>query len=98
MIPVLFKIGPLSIYSFGLMAALAFLSSLYLMERAFAQFKINKGYAADIVLAAALGGILGAKINHLLEHPPETVIEIFSRLFSGSGLTWFGGFIGGALG
>ncbi|NUQ23472.1 MAG: prolipoprotein diacylglyceryl transferase [Saprospiraceae bacterium] len=52
----------------------------------------------DITLIAALSGVVGAKIFSILEDPPATMIELWKSLFSGSGLTIYGGLIGGFFG
>jgi phosphatidylglycerol:prolipoprotein diacylglycerol transferase len=46
-------------------------------------------YAADITVAAVVGGIVGAKLWYW--------VLIGGSLFSRGGLVWYGGFLGGAL-
>ena len=62
------------------------------------EFK-RRGFVADVVVskivgAAAIGGILGAKIYAALLDGRITLTELFST----SGVVWYGGFIGGCLG
>jgi phosphatidylglycerol:prolipoprotein diacylglycerol transferase len=45
-----------------------------------------------------IGGVLGAKIYVLLDHVHDLLAEPLQMIFSGSGLTWYGGLIGGAVG
>lgn len=52
---------------------------------------------SEITMAAALGGLIGAKIFHLLEYWSDFVADPAGMFFSGSGLTMYGGLIvGGA--
>jgi prolipoprotein diacylglyceryltransferase len=52
---------------------------------------------SEITMAAALGGLLGAKIFHLLEYWDDFIADPFGMFFSGSGLTMYGGLIVGAI-
>ncbi len=93
MYPKLLQIGPVSIWSFGVMAALGFIVTSLLLHKELERLKINGNLGTWITVAAILGGILGAKIWWALEH-----LEIFLRdplyvAFSGSGLVWYGGLI-----
>lgn len=48
-----------------------------------------------ITIAAAVGGIAGSKIHYLLLHLDEIGDDPLASAFSGAGLVWYGGFIGG---
>lgn len=50
---------------------------------------------SEITMAAAIGGLLGAKIFHLLEYWDDFTADPFGMFFSGSGLTMYGGLIVG---
>jgi prolipoprotein diacylglyceryltransferase len=50
----------------------------------------------EIVIRAALGGIIGAKLFHCLEYWDDFIHDPIGLLFSGSGLTFYGGLIMGA--
>ncbi len=52
---------------------------------------------SEITMAAALGGLLGAKIFHLLEYWNDFIADPAGMFFSGSGLTMYGGLIVGAI-
>ena len=69
MYPELFKIGPITIYSFGLMAALGFLTAGFLLEKELARVGRDKEQAGSIIIAALIGGIVGSKIYYLIENP-----------------------------
>jgi len=95
MYPTLLHIGPLTIYSFGLMVALAFLTANWLLNaelkrRAFPQ---AEQLGSSITLLALIGGIFGAKLFHLIENPSYFFEDPIGSLFSGEGLTFYGGLI-----
>ncbi|MBC8215106.1 MAG: prolipoprotein diacylglyceryl transferase [Candidatus Marinimicrobia bacterium] len=98
MIPVLFKIGPLSIYSFGFMLVVAFYSCYYLLTKEMKRLGYDEKLASDLVFAAAVGGILGSKIYYLLENLGRVIDDPIGMIFSGAGLVFLGGLIGGTLG
>lgn len=52
---------------------------------------------ANILLISAIAGLIGAKIFHQLENWDAFVANPIDSLFSGGGLTFYGGFICGAV-
>jgi len=97
MYPEILKIGPLTIYSYGLMAAIGFLLGGYLLERELARKGEKKDLAGTIIIAAIIGGIIGSKIYFLIENPSLVKEDFFGTVFSGAGLVWYGGLLGGLL-
>jgi len=97
MYPELFTIGPVTIYSFGLMAALGFLTAGFLLERELTRVGRDKEMAGSIIIAALIGGIVGSKIYYLIENPHLLSQDLWGSVFSGAGLVWYGGLIGGFL-
>jgi len=93
MIPVLFKIGPLPIYSYGLMLGLAFLTGSYVLARELRRKKMDANIASTITLLAVVFGIAGAKLLFLLEHWNSFISDPIGMAFSPGGLTWYGGFV-----
>jgi prolipoprotein diacylglyceryltransferase len=53
-------------------------------------------WVAEIFMRAAIGGIIGAKIFHLFEYWTDFIADPMGMLFSGAGLTFYGGLIVGA--
>jgi len=98
MIPVLFEIGPIKIYSFGFMLVVSFYSTYYLLQKDMKRLGYEVKIASDIVFAAAVGGILGSKIYYLIEHFGRVIDDPIGMIFSGSGLVFLGGLMGGTLG
>jgi len=97
MIPYLFKLGPLKVGSYGVMLGVAFLICYWLLKREFQENKVDKNVADGLIFGAILGGILGAKIYFLLEHPDDLWRDPVGMIFTGNGLTWYGGLIGGII-
>ena len=97
MYPELLKIGPVTLYSYGLMAALGFLLCGFLLERELQRVGKNKELAGSIIIAAIIGGIVGSKIYFLIQNPGLLQDDFVGTVFSGAGLVWYGGAIGGFL-
>ena len=97
MYPELFKIGPVTIYSYGLMAAIGFLLGGFLLEKQLQRVGRNKELAGSIIIAAIIGGIVGSKIYYLIQNPHLLSEDFLGSVFSGAGLIWYGGVIGGTL-
>jgi phosphatidylglycerol:prolipoprotein diacylglycerol transferase len=95
MLPVLFKIGPITIYSFGAMVALGFLTAYWISVAEFRRRGLPKpkDLASSLLLLAFVGGLVGAKLFHLLEHPEELRGDPLGALVSPTGLTFHGGFL-----
>ena len=89
--PTLLKIGDFEITTFGLMMFVAFLAAGYITTRQFRLYGLPEDDASTVLLAAAVGGILGAKIYYAI------LYKDLSAVFSRAGLVWYGGLIGGAL-
>jgi phosphatidylglycerol:prolipoprotein diacylglycerol transferase len=91
MYPILFKIGPVPIYSFGLMMALGFMVASVVITKEL----VRKGYHRDlgntITLLAIVFGISGSKLLFLLENFGDFIRHPGMALSPG-GLTWYGGF------
>ncbi len=103
MLPELFTVrlpalGQVTITSFGVMMALAFLAGYYVILVELRRRGEDPGLAGDILLGALIGGIIGAKLHFAILHWDQTAVDPFGVLFSRGGLVWHGGFLGGALG
>ena len=95
MCPYLIEIGSLKIASFGTMVALAFLTGFYVLKKELERKGMDPELASPLVTAELLGGILGAKLYYVLFETPsaQTWGQVLRTLFSGSGVTWYGGFV-----
>jgi phosphatidylglycerol:prolipoprotein diacylglycerol transferase len=87
--PLNLHIGPLNITGYGVMMMVGFLMGGWLMDRELRRRGWNHDYAADMTVAAVIGGILGAKLWYVV------ATQDAGALFSRGGLVWYGGFLGG---
>jgi phosphatidylglycerol:prolipoprotein diacylglycerol transferase len=87
--PLIFNIGPIEITGYGLMMMVGFLTGGWAIQRELRRRGLNEEYASDIVVAAVIGGIIGAKLWYVV------LTQDPGALVSRSGLVWYGGFIGG---
>jgi phosphatidylglycerol:prolipoprotein diacylglycerol transferase len=95
MIPVLFRLGPLPIYSFGVMVALGFLTGNFLLTRECKRRGYDPGLADAIVVIGAFSGFVASRIYDVFDHWSEYMAHPWSIAFSGAGFVWYGGLIGG---
>ena len=87
--PLNIHLGPMQITGYGIMMMVAFLTGGWLIGLELQRRGLNREYSSDIVMAALIGGILGAKLWYAtLKGDPGS-------LFSFGGLVWYGGFLGG---
>lgn len=95
--PILFQIGPVPIYSYGFMIALAFIASSVVLKSELRRRKLETALTEPLLTSALLGGIFGARLFFIFQNFNEFSAEPWSMIFSGGGLVWYGGFIGGIL-
>jgi phosphatidylglycerol:prolipoprotein diacylglycerol transferase len=89
--PTLVKFGSFEITTFGLMMFLAFITGGYVLARQFRRYGLDEDVASSIVVAGAIGGIVGAKVYYAI------LFRDWHLLFDRAGLVWYGGMIGGFL-
>ena len=90
-------IGPVTLQTFGLMFALAFLAAGALIWKRFEEIGKPVDWAYEMGFAALVGGVIGSRLYFIVDNYSEVSDDLLGNLFSGSGLTWYGGAIGGAL-
>jgi phosphatidylglycerol---prolipoprotein diacylglyceryl transferase len=81
-----------SIKTFGVMFALGFLAAGLVLARRLKELGKPVDWAYEMIFAALVGGVVGAKVYFVIQHGD------LGSLFSGTGLVWYGGVIGGAIG
>jgi phosphatidylglycerol---prolipoprotein diacylglyceryl transferase len=90
-------LGPLTLQTFGLMFALAFLAAGALIHRRLGELGRPPDWAYEMCFSALAGGIIGSRLYFVIQNYESVKQDLLGRLFSGSGLVWYGGVIGGAL-
>jgi len=97
MYPVILRVGPLTIYSYGLMMALAFLAAAYLTGEEMNRKGLKGELASTMVLWAAIGGLVGARLVEIVNDWRGFLADPLHFLLSGSGFVFYGGLLGGCL-
>ena len=92
------ELGPLTLQTFGICFAIAFLAAGALVGKRFVELGKPVDWAYEMTFSALLGGLVGARLDFVLENWDEVSDDVLGNLFSGSGLVWYGGAIGGAIG
>jgi phosphatidylglycerol:prolipoprotein diacylglycerol transferase len=91
-------IGPLTLQTFGICFAVAFAACGLVASRRLRELGKPREWAYEIVFAALAGGLVGARLDYVVENWDSARHDLLGSLFSGSGLVWIGGFAGGAIG
>jgi len=98
MLPDIFKIGPLTLHSYGLMLALAFLAGIWLMELQTKKIGLDKNLIVDLGVFVMTGSVIGSRLMYVATHWNEYSSNPWQALAVWQGgLTFYGGFILGTL-
>lgn len=96
MYPIICKIGPFNIYSYGLMLAIAFLVGVTLTVLQAKREDTNPDVIFNLCFLAFISGIIGARLFYIIENVAyyfKNPIEII--MLQQGGLSWFGGLLSG---
>ena len=99
--PILVRIGPVTLYTYGLMMMVAFAATTWLATRdartrGLTQLGITPEQVIDGCCYVLLGGLIGGRLLYVALHWDEFApapAEVFA-IWRG-GLVWYGGFLGG---
>ena len=106
MFPVIYDFGDINIFgfsfhpvinSYGFMLMAAFYSCYYFLNKDLKRLGYSSSLAGDIIFAAAVGGIVGSRVYFLLENFDQFILDPIGMIFSGGGLVFLGGLLGGFL-
>lgn len=89
--PLSYSFGPLQFTGFGLAMLLSFVVAQILSQRELERRGHDASPMADLVLAAVIGGLLGAKLYYAI------LTQDLSSLTSRAGFVFWGGLIGGII-
>lgn len=89
--PLVFRIGSFEITGFGIAMMLGFIVGGWLVALELRRRQWNEEYGADMIVAAVIGGVLGAKLWYV------ALTQDTGALLSRGGLVWYGGFLGGMI-
>jgi len=96
--PILFQFGPITLYTYGLMLAVAFIVGIALAKKEAVRVGIDPNQILDLSFYILLSAVVGSRLLFVLTDLRRFIadpIEIF-RIWNG-GLVFYGGFIGAAL-
>ena len=98
MYPILFHYGPITIHTYGVAMATAFIVAIYLATRKGKKLDMDPNIVLDMSFWIMIGSIIGARIifiitmwSYYMQHPIE-MLEIWK-----GGLVFYGGLFGGIL-
>ena len=95
MYPIILQLGPITIYSFGVLMALGFYVGA---SAAVSEFRRRGGDGEqmwNLLVWVFLAGLAGSKLLSVAADIPAFFRSPLTVLFSGSGFVWYGGLIGG---
>ena len=95
MIPVILRLGPVTIYSYGLMMALGFIVGDLLLSHECRRRELNPELGTAIIVWGAIGGLGGARLYDVFDNWSAYMSHPASIIFSGAGFVWYGGLFGG---
>jgi phosphatidylglycerol:prolipoprotein diacylglycerol transferase len=90
-------LGPLTLKTFGIMFSLGFIAAGAVVARRLKELERPIDWAYEMIFAALVGGLVGARGYYMAQHWSDVKNDFFGNLFSGSGLVWYGGALGGAI-
>lgn len=87
--PFVYHLGPMEVGGFGLAMLMCFVTGQILLTRELIRRGYDPAPVGDLVFAAVIGGLLGAKIYYAV------LTQDIGALFSRAGFVFWGGLIGG---
>ena len=88
----------LPIKTFGLTFGISFALCGLVLARRLRELGKPVDWAYEIIFAGLVGGLVGARLWYVADHTGALSHDVLGTLFGGSGLVWYGGAIGGAIG
>jgi phosphatidylglycerol---prolipoprotein diacylglyceryl transferase len=86
-----------SLQTFGIFFALNFLCWAAVIARRLKEIGRPVDWAYEILFAALIGGLIGARLYYVVQNYDEVKGDLLGNLFSGAGLIWYGGLLGGVI-
>ena len=68
MYPVAVQVGPITIFSFGLLLGVGFLLFTFLVFRSICKQYLDEEKVFDVIFLSTISGILGARAFYIIEH------------------------------
>jgi len=90
---ILFKIGPITIYSYGVMLALSFGVGIYLARKRALSVGISSKIIMDLGVYVLISSIIGARFLYVITNLNEYKSHPLEVIFSRYGFVFYGGLI-----
>ncbi len=98
MLPILIKLGPLTIHTYGVMIALGMFLGFQYILKYLRRYAVPEKRILDMLLYAVVSGLIAARLTYVLlnlKYYSHNIMDIF-KIWEG-GLVFYGGFAGGLL-
>jgi prolipoprotein diacylglyceryl transferase len=79
--PTLFDLGPFQVRYYGMLWALSFIVGFYIVKKLFLNEKENENLADPLLYSVILGGVLGARLGHVIFYQWELFSQDFFSVF-----------------
>lgn len=93
MYPILFKIGPITVYTYGVLIALGIAAAIIFALRQSKKDNIDSNTVIDLFLWIAVSGFIGARILYVITEFSYFVNNPSRIFFANEGFVFYGGFI-----
>lgn len=97
MYPIIFNLGPVTIYTYGLMIFLGAICAYFYCIKSAPLYGISKEFVSDLFFWTILCGFLGARLIYILIDLPDFVRNPWAYIFTTAGFVFFGGLLFGVL-
>ncbi len=87
----------LSLKTFGIVFACGFIAAGAILVRRLRELGKPPDWSYEMAFAALVGGLVGSRVYYVIQNYDKVKHDLLGSLFSGSGLVWYGGVIGGAI-
>lgn len=90
-------LGVVDLKTFGLFFALNFLAWGLVAHKRLGELGKPVDWAYEMVFVALAGGLVGSRLDYILQNYDQVKDDVLGAAFSGGGLVWYGGVIGGTI-
>jgi phosphatidylglycerol---prolipoprotein diacylglyceryl transferase len=87
----------ITLKTFGIVFAFGFIAAGAILMRRLRELGKPVDYAYEMAFAALVGGLVGSRVYFVVQNYSQVKHDLIGSLFSGAGLVWYGGVIGGAI-
>jgi phosphatidylglycerol:prolipoprotein diacylglycerol transferase len=83
--------------TFGIVFACGFIAAGLILARRLKELGKPVDWAYEMAFAALIGGLVGSRVYYIVQNYDSVKHDLLGSVFSGSGLVWYGGVIGGTI-